>query len=222
MDIRGDISTSGFQTCNVVFHLITDLLRSTKWERALSITETYYAIRIVGANGRTSYIGLIWVYSPLGDCRETTLTVNDLTIIMSEVKTKPTKVKVEDFLNAIEHPTRKKDGFELLQIMKEITKKKAKMWGPSIVGFGIYHYKYKTGREGDMPLVGFSPRKQSLSVYIMPGFEEYMDILGRLGKHKIGKSCLYINKLADVDISVLKELIEKSIEHTVTKGYRTS
>jgi hypothetical protein len=139
---------------------------------------------------------------------------------VNEVKTKPTKVKVEDFLNAVEHPTRKKDGFELLRIMKEITKKKAIMWGPSVVGFGTYHYKYATGREGDMPLVGFSPRKQSLSVYIMPGFEEYKDLLGKLGKHKTGKACLYINKLADVDISILKKIIKKSVEALLKDGYR--
>jgi hypothetical protein len=141
---------------------------------------------------------------------------------MSDIKTKPTKVKVEDFLNAVEHPTRKKDGFELLQIMGEITKEKPRMWGSSIVGFGTYHYKYESGREGNIPIVGFSPRKQSLSVYIMPGFVEYEEILGRLGKHRIGKTCLYINKLADVDIPVLKELIVKSVEHMETKGYRTS
>ena len=144
--------------------------------------------------------------------RETTLTQHDLTIIMNESKTRPTDVKAEDFLEAVEHPTRKRDGFELLRIMKEVTKKKPVMWGPSIVGFGSYHYKYESGREGDMPLTGFSPRKQSLTVYIMPGFDEYEDLLSRLGKHKVGKSCLYINKLADVDISVLKELIAKSVE----------
>ena len=104
--------------------------------------------------------------------------------------------------------------------MKEITKKKAVMWGPSIVGFGSYHYKYESGREGDMPLTGFSPRKQSLTVYIMPGFDEYEDMLGRLGKHKVGKSCLYINKLADVDKSVLRELIEKSVEKLVKEQVR--
>ena len=131
---------------------------------------------------------------------------------MSEPKTKPTDVRVEDFLNAVEHPQRKEDGFELLRIMGDITKEKPVMWGPSIIGFGSYHYKYESGREGDMPLTGFSPRKQSLTVYIMPGFDEYEEILGRLGKHRIGKSCLYINKLADVDISVLKELIAKSVE----------
>jgi hypothetical protein len=147
--------------------------------------------------------------------KETTITHVDLTIIMSEPKTKPTDVKVEDFLDAVEHPTRKEDGFKLLRIMKEVTKKKPMMWGPSIVGFGSYHYKYESGREGDMPLTGFSPRKQSLTVYIMPGFDEYEDLLGRLGKHKVGKSCLYINKLADVDISVLKELIAKSVEKMI-------
>ncbi|MGY5859430.1 MAG: DUF1801 domain-containing protein [Candidatus Thorarchaeota archaeon] len=134
---------------------------------------------------------------------------------MNENKTKPTDVKVEDFLNAVEHPTRKQDGFELLKIMKGITKKKPVMWGPSIVGFGSYHYKYATGREGDMPMTGFSPRKANLTVYIMPGFDEYGDLLERLGKHKLGKSCLYINKLADVDIEVLKEIITKSLDSSI-------
>ena len=136
-------------------------------------------------------------------------------ILMSENKTKPTDVKVEDFLSSIEHPTRKKDGIELLKIMKEITKEKPVMWGPSIVGFGSYHYKYATGREGDMPRTGFSPRKSSLAVYIMPGFEEYRDLLEKLGKHKLGKSCLYINKLSDVDIEVLKQIIERYLDSSI-------
>jgi len=144
--------------------------------------------------------------------RETTLSSNDLTIIMSTAKTKPTNVKVKDFLNAVEHPQRKEDGFELLRIMKEITKEKPTMWGSSIIGFGSYHYKYESGREGDWPLTGFSPRKANLTVYIMPGFDEYDNLLEKLGKFKTGKSCLYINKLADVDISVLKEMIAKSVE----------
>ncbi|MGY5881536.1 MAG: DUF1801 domain-containing protein [Candidatus Thorarchaeota archaeon] len=134
---------------------------------------------------------------------------------MVENKTKPTKVKVKDFLDAIEHPTRKKDGFELLKIMKKITKEKPVMWGPSIVGFGLYHYKYATGREGDMPRTGFSPRKANLTIYIMPGFEEYGDLLEKLGKHKLGKSCLYINKLADVDIEILKQIIERSLDSSI-------
>lgn len=131
---------------------------------------------------------------------------------MSDVKTKPTDASVEDFLNSVEHPQRREDSFELLEMMKEITREEPTMWGPSIVGFGSYHYKYESGREGDMPLTGFSPRKRSLTVYIMSGFEGYNDLLEKLGKHKTGKSCLYINKLEDVDRSVLKKIINQSIE----------
>ncbi|MGY5874926.1 MAG: DUF1801 domain-containing protein [Candidatus Thorarchaeota archaeon] len=131
---------------------------------------------------------------------------------MTENKTKPTDASVEGFLGSVEHDRRREDSFELLEIMKSITKEEPVMWGPSIVGFGLYHYKYETGREGDMPRVGFSPRKQSLTVYIMPGFDEYEDLLGKLGKHKTGKSCLYINKLADVNMDVLRTIIEKSYQ----------
>ena len=134
---------------------------------------------------------------------------------MSGSKTKPTDMKVEDFLDAVEHPQRKADGYELLRIMRGITNEEPVMWGSSIVGFGSYHYKYESGREGDMPITGFSPRKQSLSLYIMSGFDEYEDLLEKLGKHKIGKSCLYISKLADVDISVLREIIRNSVEKLV-------
>ncbi|MHA2005103.1 MAG: DUF1801 domain-containing protein [Candidatus Thorarchaeota archaeon] len=112
----------------------------------------------------------------------------------------------------MEHPQRREDGFELLKMMKEITNEEPTMWGASIVGFGSYHYKYESGREGDMPLTGFSPRKRSLTVYIMSGFEEYKDLLDKLGKHKIGKACFYINKLADVDTTVLKKIIKKSLK----------
>ncbi|MHA2193219.1 MAG: DUF1801 domain-containing protein [Candidatus Thorarchaeota archaeon] len=149
---------------------------------------------------------------PFFVARETVLSPYDLTIIMSKPKTRPTEVNVEDFLKAVEHPQRREDGFELLKMMKEITNEEPTMWGPSIVGFGSYHYKYESGREGDMPLTGFSPRKRSLTVYIMSGFEEYKDLLDKLGKHKIGKSCLYINKLADVDTTVLKKIIKKSLK----------
>lgn len=131
---------------------------------------------------------------------------------MSEAKTRPTDASVEDFLKSVEHPQKREDGFELLEMMKEITNEEPIMWGPSIIGFGSYHYKYESGREGDMPLTGFSPRKKSLTVYIMSGFEEYKDLLDKLGKHKIGKSCLYINKLADVDKNVLKKIIKKSLK----------
>ncbi len=132
---------------------------------------------------------------------------------MSENKTQPTDAGVKDFLIAVEHPQRREDGFELLKMMKEVTNEEPIMWGPSIVGFGSYHYKYASGREGDWLKTGFSPRKQSLTIYIMEGFAEYDDLLKKLGKHKTGKSCLYINKLADVDRDVLREIIKKSYEH---------
>ncbi len=134
---------------------------------------------------------------------------------MSDLKTKPTNASVDEFLNSVEHPQRREDGFELLRMMKEITKEEPTMWGPSIVGFGSYHYKYESGREGEMPITGFSPRKKSLTVYIMSGFEKYQHLLEKLGKHKTGKSCLYINKLEDVDRVVLKDIIRKSVEQQI-------
>ncbi|MEM7335569.1 MAG: DUF1801 domain-containing protein [Chloroflexota bacterium] len=135
---------------------------------------------------------------------------------MSENKTRPTDQEVIEFLNNVDHKVRRQDGLTLLDMMKEETGEEAVMWGPSIVGFGSYHYKYESGREGDMPLVAYSPRKQRITVYIMPGFAEYDDLLGQLGKHKIGKSCLYINKLADVDEGVLRKLIKESYEYMKT------
>lgn len=132
---------------------------------------------------------------------------------MSKNKTRPTEQNVIDFLNSVEDNTRREDGFTLLELMKEVTGEDAVMWGSSIVGFGRYHYKYESGREGDMPLVGFSPRKQSMTLYIMPGFDEYGDMLADLGKHRIGKACLYVNRLADVDESILRKLIRRSYEH---------
>ena len=117
---------------------------------------------------------------------------------MAENKTQKTGASVEDFIESVENKRRREDGFALLEIMKDVTGEEAEMWGPSIIGFGDYHYKYESGREGDFFLTGFSPRKQSLSLYIMAGFEEYDSLLGALGKHRKGASCLYINKLADV------------------------
>jgi hypothetical protein len=137
---------------------------------------------------------------------------------MGEAKTRPTDVTVEEFLGKVRNPQSKDDGYELLKIMGEITGENPAMWGPSIVGFGSYHYKYESGREGDMAITGFSPRAKSLSVYIMSGLEGYEDLLSRLGKHKVGKSCLYINKLSDVDISVLKEIIRKSVDSVREQG----
>jgi hypothetical protein len=132
---------------------------------------------------------------------------------MAELKTQKTDASVGAFLEAVEHPTRREDSFAVLEMMREITGHEPAMWGPSIVGFDSYHYQYASGREGEWPVVGFSPRKRSLTLYIMDGFEQYDALLARLGKHKTGKACLYINKLADVDHDVLRELIRQSVDH---------
>ena len=136
---------------------------------------------------------------------------------MAELKTKKTEQSVEDFLNAIADEQTRQDCFAIVKLMQKATKAKPKMWGPAIVGFGDYHYKYESGRENDWFLVGFSPCKQNLSLYIMAGFERYDELMQKLGKHKTGKSCLYIKKLADVDQKVLKELIEQSVAHFASK-----
>ncbi len=132
---------------------------------------------------------------------------------MAENKTVKTGASVDEFMAAVENKRRKEDGLVLLDMMRDVTGLEPEMWGPSIIGFGSYHYRYESGREGDMPLTGFSPRKSSLSLYIMSGFDEYDDLLGKLGKHRKGASCLYINKLADVDVEVLRELVSQSVEH---------
>jgi len=132
---------------------------------------------------------------------------------MSTPKTTPHDASVHDFLNAVENPDRKADAFKALDIMKDVTGENPKMWGPSIVGFGSYHYVYASGREGDWPLTGFSPRKQALTLYIMAGFVRYDDLMSRLGKFKTGKSCLYVKRLSDIDESVLRELIAASVDH---------
>jgi len=132
-------------------------------------------------------------------------------------KTVETRASVSKFLNSIEDPQRKKDAKSLHKLMKDITADKAVMWGTSIVGYGNYHYKYDSGREGDFMKVGFSPRKNALTLYIMPGFKRYPDLLDKLGKHKIGKSCLYIKQLDDVDIAILKELISDSYLYMTEK-----
>ena len=131
---------------------------------------------------------------------------------MSDLKTQPHDGNVEAFLQSVEHDKRREDSFVVLEMMKEITGEEPRMWGPSIVGFGNYHYKYESGREGDFFLAGFSPRKQNLTLYIMSGFSHYEELLQKLGKHKTGKSCLYINKLENVDLGVLKEMIRESVK----------
>jgi len=132
---------------------------------------------------------------------------------MSDLKTKPTDQSVRFFLDSVASEQRRQDAYTILALMREATQEEPVMWGDSIVGFGSYHYRYASGREGDWFLTGFSPRKQNLTLYVMAGFDEYDDLLAKLGKHKTGKSCLYLNKLADVDQEVLRELVSKSAQH---------
>ena len=129
---------------------------------------------------------------------------------MSELKTKLNDSSVVDFLNAVEKDQKRKEAFEILEIMKAITKEEPKMWGDSIIGFGTYHYVYASGKEGDWMKIAFSPRKQNLVLYLMTGASKEEEILSRIGKFKTGSSCFYINKLADINIDVLKELIQTS------------
>ncbi len=129
---------------------------------------------------------------------------------MAEMKTIQTEASVEDFLNLIEDNQKREDCFEIVKMMKQVTKKEPKMWGPSIIGFGSYHYKYESGREGDSPQIGFSPRKQNITLYILSGSDHENPLLQKLGKHSTSKVCLYIKRLADVDKKVLLELIKES------------
>jgi len=135
----------------------------------------------------------------------------------ADLKTKPTKADVDKFLSSIKDEKKREDTFKIVKMMKLITKEEPKMWGPSIVSFGKYHYKYASGREGDWFLTGFSPRKQNLTLYIMSGFKRYDELMKKLGKHKTGSSCLYINRLEDLDMKILKELIIESVKHMKNK-----
>jgi hypothetical protein len=131
-----------------------------------------------------------------------------------ELKTKVNDASVEDFLNSVTDEQKREDCFEILRLMGQVTKEEPKMWGSSIVGFGSYHYKGASGREGDWMLTGFAPRKENLTLYIMGGFELHQDLLQKLGKHKTSVGCLYIKKLDDVDREVLKELVAESVKIT--------
>ncbi|WP_164219505.1 DUF1801 domain-containing protein [Virgibacillus sp. YIM 98842] len=133
---------------------------------------------------------------------------------MYELKTKETDDSVIEFINQVESKRKREDAFRLLDIFTEETGYEAKMWGPSIIGFGSYHYKYKSGHEGDAPLVGFSPRKAKISLYIAAGDLEHEELLKEFGKHTTGKACIYINKVGDIDVDVLKKMIHKSIRFT--------
>jgi hypothetical protein len=132
----------------------------------------------------------------------------------AELKTKVNNASVEGFLNSVKDEQTREDCFEILKIMQQVTKEEPKMWGTSIIGFGSYHYKGASGREGDWMLTGFSPRKQNLTLYLMHGFDVHKDLLKKLGKHKTSMGCLYIKKLEDVDKKVLKELVTESVKTT--------
>lgn len=130
---------------------------------------------------------------------------------MYEVKTKETDSSVIEFIESVDSPKKREDAYKLLDIFTETTGYEAKMWGPSIIGFGKYHYKYESGHEGDAPLVGFSPRKAKISLYFATGDTQREKLLKEFGKHTAGKACVYINKVADIQVDVLKALIKQSV-----------
>ncbi len=131
---------------------------------------------------------------------------------MLENKTKQTNESVEKFINTIEDETKRRDCFEISEMMQAISRNEPKMWGPSIIGFGVRHYKYESGREGDICKIGFSPRKNNITLYIINDNPRQQELLTKLGKHKTGKGCLYINKLGDIDPAILKKLIKASFD----------
>lgn len=135
---------------------------------------------------------------------------------MAQNKTTETDASVADFLQAVPNETRRKDGLQLVAWMQEASGFEPRLWGPSIIGFGSYHYRYASGHEGDMPLIGFSPRKDSQVLYLFQDFPGWEGLLAQLGKYKTSKACLYIRKLADVEEAVLKQLIAASLAHTPT------
>ena len=134
---------------------------------------------------------------------------------MAELKTKLNNRSVDRFLKSIPDKQKRQDCVALVKLMQQVTKAEPKMWGSSIVGFGSYHYAYASGHEGDACLVGFSPRKQNLTLYILAGFEQYDELLKKLGKHKTGKACLYINRLDDIHLPTLKKLVQQSVKHMI-------
>jgi len=139
---------------------------------------------------------------------------------MAENKTRENKASVSGFLNSIEDARKRSDAKKVGAMMRKATGKQARMWGSAIVGYGKYHYKYESGREGDYMLTGYSPRKQNLVVYIMPGFSDFSALMKKLGKYKTGKSCLYLKKLEDVDENILEKLIDRSVK-LMRKRYDT-
>ncbi len=132
---------------------------------------------------------------------------------MAENKTKPTRASIGDFLSTMGDPTKQADASELIDMMQKLSGRKPALWGPSIIGFGTHHFVYESGRKGDTPIVGFSPRKAALVLYGLSGSDKADDILGRLGKFTRGKGCIYIKKLADIDRAALQDLIKAAVSH---------
>jgi hypothetical protein len=135
---------------------------------------------------------------------------------MAENKTKPTEVSVTDFIASVKNDTRREDAKVIVKLLKKITGKKPKMWGPTIIGFDQYHYRYESGHEGDICMIGFSPRSANLVFYIMPGFKNHDSLLAKLGKCKTSKACIYVNKLADIDLNILETLLDESYRFVKT------
>ena len=129
---------------------------------------------------------------------------------MAALKTGPGDASVDAFLDSVDNENRREDARRVIAMMQRATQEPPRMWGERIVGFGSYHYAYASGREGDWPLVGLSPGKRNLTLYIMPGFDDYQGLLAKLGRHRTGKSCLYVNNLQDIDMRVLEELVRQS------------
>ena len=129
-----------------------------------------------------------------------------------ENKTKPTTENVEKFIQSVDNEQKRADSFELIELMKKVTGKEAEIWGASIIGFGNYHYKYASGHEGDPPLVGFSPRKSAISLYVFTGLNEHENLLEGLGKFTMGKACIYVKKLSDIDLNVLEKIMKETIQ----------
>lgn len=134
---------------------------------------------------------------------------------MAEPKTKLTKASVAKFLNAIPDERKRQDCWAIVEIMQAATKAEPRMWGSNIVGFGTYHYSYASGQEADWPIVGFSPRKQNITLYLSSGFEQYDELLSKLGKHSCGKVCIYIKRLSDIHVPTLKKLVNASVKHVI-------
>lgn len=139
---------------------------------------------------------------------------------MAKVKTQFSDEDVYDFIEQLDNEQKKQDSFELINLMEEATGEKAKMFGPTIIGFGQYHYKYPTGHEGDAPLLGFSPRKAAISLYVFTGCEQHKHLLENFGKYKMGKACIYVKKLSDVNIDVMKNMMKESINFISEKYTR--